>query len=94
VAVDVSVFLTNYPEFVNAPTEVVQNCLNDAYSMTPDVVWPSNLVDQAAQLRCAQALALSPFGRGMSYADKQGNTVYDDRLNRLIQIAAAGGSVT
>lgn len=92
-AVDVATFLVNYPEFVNAPTGVVQNCLNDAYSMTPSAVWPSAILDQGAQLRAAQALALSPFGRGMSYSDPQGKTVYDERLGRLVTIAAAGGSV-
>lgn len=93
-AVTPTQFVANYPEFAQAPlATVVQNALNDAYSMTPVSVWPSSLVDQAAQLRAAQALALSPFGRGMALANEEGKTVYDQRLQRLVQICAAGGTV-
>lgn len=92
-AVDVPTFLANYPEFANVPTPVVTNTLNDAYSMTPSNVWPAAIVDQAAQLRCAQALALSPFARGTNPRDDAGKTVYDERLRRLVQICAAGGTV-
>lgn len=93
-AVTPTTFVANYPEFAQAPLgTVVQNALNDAYSMTPSSVWPTSLVDQAAQLRAAQSLALSPFGRGMALADDEGKTVYDARLDRLVRIAAAGGTV-
>ena len=91
--VDVPTFLTNYPEFGSVPPEVVQNALNDAYSMTPSTVWPTAIIDQAAQLRCAQSLALSPFARGTNPRDDQGRTGYDDRLHRPVTIAAAGGMV-
>lgn len=88
--VDVPTFLTNYPEFANVPTPVVQNALNDAYSMTPAATWPVNLLDQGAQLRCAQSLALSPFARGTNPRDDGGKTAYDERLERLVRIAARG----
>lgn len=92
-AVDVPTFLVNYPEFNAVPIPVVTNSLNDAYSMTPTAVWPPAIIDQAAQLRCAQSLALSPFARGTNPRDDGGKTVYDERLQRLVMIAAAGGTV-
>lgn len=92
-AVSPSTFLVNYPEFTQVPIAALTNALNDAYSMTPAAVWPAPILDQAAQLRAAQSLALSPFGRGANPRDDQGRTVYDVRLQRLIQIAAAGGTV-
>lgn len=92
-AVSLATFVANYPEFANAPSPVAQNALNDAYSMTPAAVWPAPILDQAAQLRAAQALALSPFGRNMALANEEGKTVYDGRLQRLVAICAAGGTV-
>jgi len=92
--VDPSAFIENYPEFTNAPTDLIQNELNNAYALTPASLWPSAIIDQGAQLRAAQALALSPFGRGMALANEEGKTVYDARLDRLVAIVAAGGSTT
>lgn len=90
-------FVDNYPEFAQALTQqpaLVQSVLNDAYALTPASVWPPGIIDQGAQLRAAQSLALSPFGRGMALANEDGKTVYDQRLDRLVAIVAAGGSLT
>lgn len=96
-AVTPAVFVTNYPEFAQALTsnpDLVQQEINNAYALTPASVWPPAILDQGAQLRAAQALALSPFGRGMALANEEGKTVYDQRLDRLIAIVAAGGSLS
>jgi S-(hydroxymethyl)glutathione dehydrogenase/alcohol dehydrogenase len=64
-------FITNYPEFADALTaypQLVQNALDDAYALTPAGVWPPTLIDAGAQLRAAQTLALSPYGRGLKLA--------------------------
>jgi hypothetical protein len=97
VAVTPAQFVTNYPEFAQAFTSnpaLVQKELDNAYAMTPASVWPASILDQGAQLRAAQALALSPFGRGMALANEDGKTVYDERLGRLVAIVAAGGSLS
>jgi hypothetical protein len=96
-AVTPALFVTNYPEFAQAQTSnpaLVQSALDDAYALTPASVWPAAIIDQGAQLRAAQTLALSPFGRGMALANEEGKTVYDQRLDRLIAIVAAGGSLS
>jgi hypothetical protein len=92
VAVTAAQFIRNYPEFADAPLNIVTQYLADAYSMTPVGVWGAN-TDQGAQLRCAQALALSPYARKMALANEEGKTVYDARLTILVRIAASGGSV-
>jgi hypothetical protein len=93
VAVSLATFLVNYPEFTNAPSGMVQNALNDAYGLTPVGVW-ATYTDQGAQLRAAQAMAHSPFGVGLSLSRDDGTTIYDQRLSRLVQMVAAGGSHT
>jgi hypothetical protein len=96
-AVSPAQFVDNYPEFAQALTSnpsLVQAVLNDAYDLTPEGIWPANILDQGAQLRAAQSLALSPFGRNMALANEEGKTVYDERLERLMRIVAAGGSLT
>lgn len=96
-AVTPAQFVENYPEFAPALTQqpaLVATTLSDAYALTPDTVWPSGFLDQAAQLRAAQSLALSPYGRGMALANDEGKTVYDLRLERLVTMVGGGGSVT
>jgi hypothetical protein len=96
VSVSPSQFVANYPEFADALSQqpaLIQNVLDEAYLLTPDSVWPAWLVDQAAQLRAAQALALSPFGRALQLTEKDGGTVYDARLERIARLVGAGGSL-
>jgi hypothetical protein len=91
-----SAFVANYPEFADALTNfptLVSNALNDAYSMTPANIWSPALVDQGAQLRAAQILSLSNYGKNLALSDNDGITVYDKRLDRLVAITAGGGSV-
>lgn len=90
--VSAATFIVNYPEFTNAPNALVTNELANAYTMTAATTW-GVYQDQGAQLRTAQALALSPFGRGMALANEEGATVYDTRLDALVMVVAAGGSL-
>lgn len=90
--VSAATFIVNYPEFTNAPPALITNELTNAYNKTSATVW-GVYIDEGAQLRACRSLALSPFGRGMALVSKDGSTVYDERLNDLIEIIAAGGSL-
>lgn len=89
-AIDPTAFIVNYPEFTNAPSPLIANELANAYLQCPSDLWGS-YIDIGAQLRAAQALALSPFGRGMALSNDEGKTVYDSRLEMLEMTVAAGG---
>lgn len=71
---------------------MAQNALDRAYALTPASIWGA-MQDEGAQLRAAQSLALSPYGTGLQLIQKNGATNYDTRLDRLVAIVAAGGTI-
>jgi len=89
VAVTVASFKSAFPEFADAPTGLVQAKLTDSAQLCPLVPWGA-LQDQGVSYYTAQALALSPFARKMALADKDGVTIYDDRLTLLKRMVTAG----
>lgn len=94
-AVDVPTFVARFPEFQDAPTDLVQAKLNDAITLCPSAVWGDSSVDSSIAQQgifhyCAQALALSPFARKLALAAEDGRTIYDRRLTMLKLIVTSG----
>lgn len=104
-AIDVATFRSLYPEFNDAPDPLVAGKLAEAQQMVPDGVWGQgsvssglggggSLTQQATFLYCAQFLAKSPFARAMNLVGKTGETIYDERLERLKRTVTSGHRVT
>lgn len=91
-AVTAASFKLAHPEFTNVDDDLVDLKLADAVTMCPDSVW-GDFADNGVRLRTARALALQPSGRDLRLVNKDGSTVYDADLGRLVMIVASGGRV-
>ena len=94
-AIDVATFLKEFPEFRDAPTDLLEATLIRAQEMVPDFVWGSagpdhSLTEQGTFLYCARFLALSPYARKLALVGKTGRTIYDDRLDQLKRTVSSG----
>lgn len=88
-AIDVATFLAAFPEFKDAPPDLVGAKLAYALQLTPTVPW-GNLQEQGAFHYCARMLALSPYARKMGLVNKEGKTNYDDEITRLKRMVTSG----
>src|SRR5262249_53490766 len=98
-AIDVATFKATYPEFIDAPDNLVQAKLTEAISMVPPAIWgpvgsQQDLVQQGTFLYCAKFLAESPYARDMRLVRDDYTTAYDTRLNQLKHIVTSGFRVT
>lgn len=77
-------FLDLYPEFATAKDALLDATLaqESANLKGPYVT------DRLFGLQVAEALALSPFGRDLKLVNKDGSTVYSERLTKALQVAA------
>lgn len=85
-------FKARFPEFTNADDDLVDEVLTRASALCPESVW-EDLADQGTELRAAIDLAKSPYARSADLVNKDGSTVYDDRLNELKRVVSSGGRV-
>lgn len=88
-AIDIATFKLAFPEFRDAPDDVVATQLAYAETRAPVSIW-GDRAEEGAFLWCAKFLAMSPFGRHMGLVDvKQGGeTPYDQRLAELLRAVA------
>lgn len=91
-AVTAASFKAAHPEFDNVDSDLVELKIADAEALCPESVW-GDLADQGVRYRTARALALLPAGRDLKLANKDGSTVYDIDLGRLVLTVSAGGRV-
>lgn len=89
-AVTATSFKTAFPEFANADNTLVAAVITRAAADCPADTW-GDLTDRGVELVTAQALALSPNGRGTQLVNKDGSTVYDQRLIDLKRAVTLGG---
>lgn len=85
---DLANFKTRFPEFAAAGLNdpMLQAYLDDAIAQI-DVSSCGTLSDQIIYLLTAQALALSPSGNTATLVNRDGSTVYDERLARVMSQA-------
>jgi hypothetical protein len=88
-AIDVPTFLQTFPEFKDAGTPLLTAMLNRALTYTPTMPWGA-FQQEGAFLYCARFLALTPWGRKMNLANKNGQTNYDQELRRVTLMVTAG----
>lgn len=88
-AVTVSSFKVQYPEFANADTALLQATLDDAVKLCPAVPW-GDKQDMGVMRQTAALLARSPFARGMELQMVNDRTVYEIDLERLRRIVCVG----
>lgn len=79
-------FKEAFPEFADAPPDLVTKHLTYAQTRTPPSVW-GDFTEEGTFLWCARFLALDPFGRKMGVIDEKngGTTAYDSRLSELLR---------
>lgn len=85
-------FIAEFPEFVGAPTPLVQAKINNAVERTSTTRW-GTLWRQGVMYRTADLLAKSPFGRKMKLVNKDGTTAYTADLKTMVRRVAIGGRV-
>lgn len=88
-AVSVSQFKAEFPEFANADTALVQAKLDHSYARLNAEVW-GDYLDLGAKYLTAKLLALSPFARSLQLVSKAGKTIYDDEYLTLKRSVASG----
>jgi len=93
VAIDVPTFKAAFPEFVDAPDDLVQAQLDFATARATPSVW-GGLTEEGAFVYCARFLALSPYSRHMGLVNEKGGTNYDERLNQLLLTVTSGYRTT
>lgn len=98
-AIDVTTFLIEFPEFQDAPPALLSATLTRAIALTPDVVWggdgaKESLTEQGTLVRMAWLLAQSPFARKMAMAKDANGNPYTQRLDELKRMVTSGNRVT
>jgi hypothetical protein len=91
-AVTAESFKLAHPEFANADDDLVELKIADAEDLCPSAVW-GDFADSGVRFRTARALALLPASRDLRLVNKDGSTVYDADLARLVLTVASGGRV-
>ena len=95
-AITVADFLVGYPEFVDAPTTLIQAKIDDAKQLVYAPVWSNtdptrDLMQQATFLYAAHFLAMSPYARSMKLVHEDGKTtLYSERLATLKRMVTSG----
>jgi hypothetical protein len=82
-------FKAAFPEFKNAPEDLVQSRINFAVQRTDAERW-GDLYAQGVMFRTADLMAKSPFGRPMQLVDKDGETDYSRDLKTMVRRVACG----
>ncbi len=80
-----------FPEFVNAPTALVESRIAWATTRTPAAVW-GDYQEQGIGFLAAHFLALLPNAKDMRKGEKPGETMYlaeRERLARIVGSSAA-----
>lgn len=91
-AVTASSFKLAHPEFTNVDDDLITLKIADAEMRCPDAVW-GDFADEGVRFRVARALALMPPGRDLRLVNKDGSTVYDMDIARLVLAVSSGARV-
>lgn len=75
-------FRIRYPQFRTAGDELVQACLDDAEMRVSEDTFGTRF-DQAHGLKAAHLLAISPYGRSQRLASNDGESIYQEQLDKL-----------
>ena len=89
-AITVADFLISFPEFKDADPRLLSATLARAQLYTSNLCIWGTYQQEGTFLYCARFLALSPYGRKMSLANKANETNYDVELKRVKFIVTAG----
>lgn len=76
-------FLVQYPEFTSLGTSVIDQYLADAAQDFDSSLFTGRDATMGVMATAAHLLALSPAGRSMQLAAKDGSTVYEERAKAL-----------
>ncbi len=88
-----SKFRDEYPEFKTAGSVLVCAKLGHAKDDTDASVWLTK-TDHAVGLRTAHLLALSQFGQNSRLIAKDGTTIYEKQLGKLLaEVASSPGVI-
>jgi hypothetical protein len=90
---DLTTFQTRFPEFAQGDAIFLQSKIDEATRQLDPTIFLTTL-DDAIYLLAAKKLALSPSGNTGKLVNKDGTTVYDGELDRLITEAVGGYRVT
>lgn len=90
---DLTTFLTRFPEFAQIDPVFGQSKLDEATRQLDPTIFLTTS-DDAIYLLAAKKLALSPSGNTGKLVNKDGSTVYDAELDRLVTEAVGGYRVT
>lgn len=86
-------FVTQFPEFEGVETALLDAVLAAAALEVDVEVWGAK-ASQGIAYKAARKLALSPLGNTAKLVNKDGSTVYDRELDRLVRQVASGFRVT
>jgi hypothetical protein len=83
-----SAFQDRFPEYLNAPSAVVQSRISIALTRTPLDTWGAEYHTAGVLFLAAHLVAMSPGGEAMRLTGE--TTIYQTERNRLNRLVSAG----
>lgn len=91
-AINYATFIAGFPEFVKAPTTLVQYHLARATAEVSEDYF-GDLREDAVFYLAAHRMALSPYGQAAKLAPEKGATTYEKHFQELLRKSASGAVV-